>query len=120
MKFAPVTCVRGRRMVTFLTASYGLSLYAIMAYAAVHVPARWAPARQWISTFPPPSSELSTKRYNRSKAKQYRAIADHGGHEAAPLWCARLPVPGKGWDVASNIDYQRDVDLGEVREVIGA
>ena len=54
------------------------------------------------------------------EAEEYRAITDNGGHEAAPLWCAKLPVPRRGWDVASNIDHQRDGDLGEVREVIGA
>ena len=54
------------------------------------------------------------------EAKQYRDNNDLWGHEAAPLWCAKLPVPGMGWDVASNIDHQRDGDLGEVREVIGA
>ena len=38
MKFEPVTCVHGRRVCTRLTASHGPNLYAIMAYAAVHVP----------------------------------------------------------------------------------
>jgi len=68
MKFEPVTCVHGRRLCTRLTASHGSNLYAIMAYAAVHVPARWAPARQWIRTFSLRRSELLTKRYNCSKA----------------------------------------------------
>ena len=52
------------------------------------------------------------------ETKQYRANGDQWGHEAAPLWCAKLLVPRRGWGVASNIDYLRD--LGEVREVIGA
>ena len=39
MKFEPVTCVHGRRLCARMTASHGSNLYAIMAYAAVHVPA---------------------------------------------------------------------------------
>jgi hypothetical protein len=72
---------------------------------------------QHVSAFP---ERVDHQAVQPLEAKQYRANADQWGHEAAPLWCAMLPVPGRGWDVASNIDYQRDGDLCEVREAIGA
>ena len=54
------------------------------------------------------------------EGRQYRAFAEIGGHEAAPMWCATFPVPVRGWDVNTDIDHQRDGDLVEEREVIGA
>jgi hypothetical protein len=72
---------------------------------------------QHVSAFP---ERVEHQAVQPLEAKQYRAIIDRWDHEAAPLWCVKLTEPRRGWDVASNIDYQRDGDLGEVLEVIGA
>ena len=72
---------------------------------------------QHVSAFP---ERVEHQAVQPLEAKQYRANTDRGGHEAAPLWCVKLLEPRRGWDIAGNIDYQRDGDLGEVREVIGA
>ena len=72
---------------------------------------------QHVSAFP---ERVEHQAVQPREGKPYRAILDKWDHEAAPLWCVKLAEPGRGWDVANNIDYQRDGDLGEVLEVIGA
>ena len=57
---SPVTCVTRRGLLTSLTACVGVRPNAMTAYAAVQVPARWAPARQWMKTFSPPPGWPST------------------------------------------------------------
>ena len=60
-KLEPVTCVTWRRS---LAAINGINAYAIMPYAAVHVPAGWAPARHLMKTLVPRKMAFDYIRYN--------------------------------------------------------
>ena len=118
MKFEPVTCVHGRRLCTRLTASHGSNLYAIMAYAAVHVPAQWAPARQWIRTFSLRKSELLTKRYNCSKAGNTGRVS--GATPRHQCGASTRPCHSGAGMLAETLATNPHGDLVEEREVIGA
>ena len=64
---SPVTCVTRRCLLTSLTACVGVRPNAMTAYAAVQVPARWAPAAVDEDVLAPPWMAFDTSAWNRSK-----------------------------------------------------
>ena len=60
MKFGPEAGVTERRALACLAACHGFMLYAIVAYADVHVPTRWARARRRMKALSPCKSEFMT------------------------------------------------------------
>ena len=123
---SPVTCVTRRCLLTSLTACVGVRPNAMTAYAAVQVPARWAPARQWMKTFSPPLVGLRHQRAEPLKVGQdgvatARGVKDApGDRKAEPLWGIRLAVPGRGLDVVCAIHNEANPELLQALDVIGA